>query len=264
MREVNDLDFPSIDATLPVGTQMVSDIDDAERETRQWLLQSLKVISGYPDVNTVGVKTWTDSTRPTTNPNENYLLGFNTDSEELELVDLTGESIKPFADISTSLKKEIALLAHPVGEYYWTSDSSFNPANEWGGTWERIQDGRVLISNNSSHAVGSTGGAETVTLSLSQLPPYTHSHAHTRGTMDITGSFIQAAHANYVATGAFYMTGTWAGNCAENSDSRPVAGFSAARSWTGSTSSDSFSFGGGQSHNNMQPYRTAICWHRTA
>jgi len=76
------------------------------------------------------------------------------------------------------MKKEIALMAHPVGEYYWTSDASFNPATAWGGTWERIQDGRVLISNNGSHSVGSTGGSETVTLSLAQLPKYTHSHKH--------------------------------------------------------------------------------------
>ena len=45
--------------------------------------------------------------------------------------------------------------------------------------------------------------------------------------------------------------------------------FDAASSWSGYTSWDStgassHAQGGGQAHNNMQPYRTAICWHRTA
>ena len=158
------LAFPEIVTTLPVGTQMVSTIDDFERETRSWLKQCMQQISGYPDVETVTVKGWTTATRPSTNPSSNYLLGYNTQTSSLELVGTNGSAIEI---LSNDIKKSIALMAHPVGEYYWTSNASFNPATAWGGTWERIQDGRVLISNNGSHAVGSTGGSETVTLSLS-------------------------------------------------------------------------------------------------
>lgn len=247
---------------------MVSTIDDFERETRTWLKQCMQEISGYPDVNTVGIKGWTTSTRPESNPNDNYLLGYNTQTSSLELVGANGSAIEI---LSPAIKKSIALLAHPVGEYYWTSNASFNPANEWGGTWERIQDGRCLISNNGSHSVGSTGGSETVTLSLSQIPshshPHTHSHSHDRGNMNITGTFAGGINTDNWS-GAFYKISSIPRmNDADGYHQK--TGFDASRSWTGRTSTDatgasSHAQGGGGSHNNMQPYRTAICWHRTA
>jgi hypothetical protein len=124
----------------------------------------------------------------------------------LELVGQNGAITEILSD---AVKKQIALVAHPVGEYYWTSNASFNPATAWGGTWERIQDGRCLISNNGSHSVGSTGGSETVTLSLSQIPshshPHTHKHKHTRGTMNITGRVPTGARFESYAQGAFKL-----------------------------------------------------------
>ena len=235
--------FPNIITNRPVGTQMVSTIDDFERETRTWLKQCMQSISGYPDVDTISVKGWTTATRPKSNPNGNYLLGYNTTTNSLELVNTKGNIIEVLSD---STKKSIALLAHPVGEYYWTSNTSFNPNTAWGGTWERIQDGRVLISNNGSHAVGSTGGAETVTLSLSQIPshshPHTHKHKHTRGTMNITGTFnpVWEINTTPIATGAFrYHRDVGNSNeCGDDGSARLVWDFDASRSWTGSTSED--------------------------
>lgn len=247
---------------------MVSTIDDFERETRTWLKQCMQQISGYPDVTTVRVLGWNNNTKPTSSPNGNYLLGYNTQLQSLELIGTNGASTPVLSD---SIKKQIALLAHPVGEYYWTSNASFNPATAWGGTWERIQDGRCLISNNGSHSVGSTGGSETVTLSLSQIPshshPHTHSHSHDRGTMNITGTFAGGIDTSNWS-GAFYkMSQIPRMNDADGHHMK--TGFDASRSWTGRTSTDStgassHAQGGGQAHNNMPPFRTAICWHRTA
>lgn len=272
MRGVNNLAFPNIQTNVPVGTQMVSTIDDFERETRSWLKQCMQQISGYPDLDTITVKGWTNSTRPSANPSTNYLVGYNTQTKALEVIDSNGQV--------QDIQRTVLLAAHPVGEYYWTSNTSFNPNTAWGGTWERIQDGRVLISNNSSHAVGSTGGAETVTLALTQIPPHqhphTHKHKHARGTMEITGKFgSEAQPSGYTGTspisGAFYLTD----NSSRAHISSNVGGinqdynFQASRSWSGYTTEDatgasSHAQGGGQAHNNMQPYRTAICWHRTA
>lgn len=251
---------------------MVSTIDDFERETRTWLKQCMQEISGYPDVNTIGVKSWTTNTRPDSNPNQNMLLGYNTTTGSLELIGQNGAVTEI---LSNAIKKQIALLAHPVGEYYWTSNTNFNPNTEWGGTWQRIQDGRVLISNNSSHSVGSTGGSETVTLSLSQIPshshPHTHKHKHSRGTMNIEGTFDgNVDDGNSAKTGAFYNTGTGFVGSNGNDEARGgVIGFDAKRSWSGHTNYDETSAsahaqGGGQAHNNMPPYRVAVCWHRTA
>lgn len=256
---------------------MVSTIDDFERETRSWLKQCMQEISGYPDVETVGVKSWTTATRPSSNPNSNLLLGYNTTTGSLELIGQNGATTEILSD---AVKKQIALVAHPVGEYYWTSNTSFNPNTAWGGTWERIQDGRCLISNNGSHSVGSTGGSETVTLTLSQIPshshPHTHNHSHDRGSMNITGTFGTGGQTPMLyrndTSGAFYNSGTDGtkyGRDNTNNDRTSKVTLDASRSWTGRTSTDStgassHAQGGGQAHNNMQPYRTAICWHRTA
>ena len=52
---------------------------------------------------------------------------------------------------------------YPVGSYYETSDTSFDPNVSWGGTWVEDTDGRVLVAVDSGtfSTVGDTGGAET-------------------------------------------------------------------------------------------------------
>lgn len=256
---------------------MVSTIDDFERETRTWLRQCMIEISGYPDVNTIGIKGWTNSTRPSSNPNGKYLLGYNTQTGSLEVIGTNGSVVQSINN------KSIALLAHPVGEYYWTSNTSFNPNTAWGGTWERIQDGRVLISNNSSHSVGSTGGSETVTLSKNNLPSITLEHNHGVGTYQIVGQvtstdddgqypeYLTTAE-SFVSSGALSM-----GDRVTNGMGVQLTGHYDAAAYktiklkadsthgfTGRSSNALTNVGGGTAHNNMQPYRTAVCWHRTA
>jgi len=244
---------------------MVSTIDDAERETRSWLKQCMETISGYPSFETTKIMVWDNSHRPNWT-GEGYLVGYNEDTSAIELIGVNGAGQTDVKYTMTDdMRKEIALLAHPVGEYYWTSNTSFNPNTAWGGTWERIQDGRVLISDTLSHQVGSTGGSETVTLTLNQLPYYRHAHRHDRGTMNITGKTGGAGvnSSSPTADGAFYKYGTGLGVDDNDYDNQLIA-FDASRSWTGETSEDEFEFGNDESHNNMQPYRVAVCWHRTA
>ena len=93
---------------------------------------------------------------------------------------------------------------------------------------------KFVIGAGGSYSLSATGGTTTqsVSIALKNIPP----HRHDRGDMNITGTFIQAAHGSPVATGAFYMTGKWAGSCAHKSDSREICGFDASRNWTGMTS----------------------------
>lgn len=60
-------------------------------------------------------------------------------------------------------------LFYPVGSYYETSDSSFNPNTAWGGTWVEDTTGTFTVAQTSSgdfSTVGATGGnaAHTHTL----------------------------------------------------------------------------------------------------
>ncbi len=121
--------------------------------------------------------------------------------------------------------------------------------------------GRFLLPSTVDEA-GAMGGGESATtdattssgtvgecvLTIDQIPAHTHtgttssagSHTHTRGTMNITGSFTQAAYgaaAENNTTGAFYINGSVGPACNE-SDSRPKTFFDASRSWEGETSSN--------------------------
>ena len=71
-------------------------------------------------------------------------------------------------------------------------------------------------------------------------------HTHTRGTMNITGTFFigKAGQTGngYGATGAFYYKGNAnnAGNSAQTGGTTPEFAFDASRSWTGSTSNPNY------------------------
>ena len=59
---------------------------------------------------------------------------------------------------------------YPVGSYYETSDTSFNPNVSWGGRWVLETEGKVHIGAGSTYTVGNTGG------SADAIVPY-HRHS---------------------------------------------------------------------------------------
>ena len=167
-------------------------------------------------------------------------------------------------------------LFYPVGSIY-TSTKNTNPAATLGGTWTQIKD-RFLLCAGDSYSAGATGGSATHThttgshtLTVAETP----AHTHTRGTMDITGTFrvdpdnawcrIASPTGAFTAdTDATRATGGSSGSSTVSS--RAV--FTASRSWTGATSS----VGEGAAHNhgntgstsNLPPYKVVYAWERTA
>ena len=112
----------------------------------------------------------------------NIFEGAAQDDMPLYQVLITGTSITSVTkvfDVIRSLST-MADMIYPVGSIYMNV-SDVNPGSLFGGTWERIQ-GRFLLGASSGHAAGSTGGAETVTLSAGNIPAHTHTipdHTHT-------------------------------------------------------------------------------------
>jgi len=179
--------------------------------------------------------------------------------------------------------KSIIDLLYPVGRIIISMDPT-NPATLYGGTWERIGSGRTIIDCGGGYTAGTPGGAATVTLTEAQMPKHKHSgttsesgdHAHTRGTMDITGRILSCEQPSRDYTqGAFYHAGEWGSNNgigANGSDGRWINYFKASNSWTGQTSTNgkhSHTFttseaGSGTAHNNMPPYMPAYIWRRIA
>ena len=64
-------------------------------------------------------------------------------------------------------------LVYPVGSIYWSSNNT-NPGTLFGGTWTQIKD-RFILAAGDSYSNGATGGAATVTLTVSNMPSHTHS-----------------------------------------------------------------------------------------
>jgi hypothetical protein len=119
---------------------------------------------------------------------------------------------------------------YPVGSVYINASVATNPATLLGfGTWTAFAAGRVLVGLNSGDTdfdtAEETGGAKTHTLTVDEMPAHTHSVPN-------SGSQNNS-----------FDSGTTVGN--------DVTGTS------GST-------GGGQAHNNLQPYIVVYMWKRTA
>lgn len=129
---------------------------------------------------------------------------------------------------------------YPVGSYYETSDTSFNPNTTWGGTWVEDTAGRTTVAYDSTQtefdSVGETGGEKTHKLIAAEIPSLTYNFTTSRP----------------VATQGGYPDGQYFGY----GSSEDVA----SRSYTNKITTNA----GGGSHNNLQPYIVVKRWHRTA
>ena len=127
---------------------------------------------------------------------------------------------------------ELIDILHPVGEYYETSNASFNPNTSWKGTWVLENDGTVLVSKSSTSGskfnttIGTIVGEETHTLIVDEIPKHTHKGKYGTGTGTSAG-----------------------GNCNTSY-------------WFSNNYNEET--GGDQPHNNVQPSKIVYRWHRTA
>lgn len=111
-----------------------------------------------------------------------------------------------------------------------TLDTEAKVIAQYGGIqWQKIE-GVFLLGQSAAHAIGSTGGEETHTLTVNEIPPHSHSF-------------------NAGAT------------CFADGGTNDVSQVAGSRNYQylaiGNT-------GGGQAHNNMPPYKTVYIWERTA
>lgn len=123
-------------------------------------------------------------------------------------------------------------LVYPIGSYYETDDQAFDPNTSWGGTWVLEAEGLVHVSAGQNYSVGDTGGEATHTLTVDEMP----NHHHTLSLWN---------------NGQHYS---------------PTSGnlFQWYSSAYGQQTANTSDVGGGQPHNNMQPYIVVNRWHRTA
>lgn len=138
------------------------------------------------------------------------------------------ESIKQ--SILESLKQTIIDAVLPVGIYISLSAAT-DPATLWGGAWERVDEGRTLISAGSTYTAGSTGGEATHTLINSEIP--SHNHAIWYPNESAGNNSAQIGYPSVASKSTYYAVGSNTGDV-----------------------------GGGEAHNNMPPYLAVYIWHR--
>ena len=143
-------------------------------------------------------------------------------------------------------------MYYPIGSYYETSDASFDPNIEWGGTWLEDTAGKVLVAKDEGTfgTVGNTGGSEE------------HRHDFKIGLAAhygaMVGDNLNGQGAYKYSTGGYAATGT-VGSALEvyiNSgiENTGITGTETIRESTGDTDIAS----------SLQPYIVIKRWHRTA
>lgn len=127
-------------------------------------------------------------------------------------------------DNLNAMQRELMKMIFPIGSRYITEDASTNPSSilEF-GTWERFK-GLIALgvdeNDTNMNAVGKTGGEKEHTLTTQEMP--SHTHGLNNNTL---------VNRNIAGTGGAQGTNV-------------VQGATITASNTG----------GGQAHNNMQPY----------
>jgi hypothetical protein len=151
---------------------------------------------------------------------------------------ITSTELAPGAVQASNLATSALEAAYPTGSIYMNADDSRDPSILLGfGTWAAFGAGRVLIGEGSdsddqttpetvSFTAGDEGGEYNHTLTIDEMP--SHNHGATSGQDDQFGSYFDAT--TRTNNGTIYTQNT----------------------------------GGGQAHNNLQPYIVVYMWKRTA
>lgn len=133
--------------------------------------------------------------------------------------------------ILNNMQVELMKLVFPIGSTYITQNNT-NPSEILKfGTWERVK-GKVLVgldeNDTDFNEIGKTGGKKTHTLTVDEMPSHTHTVNYSGGAGTSTGVTAMGAQ---LGTSSAIVQAT----------------------------------GGGQSHNNLQPYQVVgYMWRRTA
>ncbi len=107
-------------------------------------------------------------------------------------LNLTGD-VTGSVDFDSSESKDLSttvdpLVAYPVGSVY-ISVSTSSPATLFGGSWDKIASDLVLSSALTDSDLGTEGGSNTKTLSVSEIPSHTHEYKYSNQTqVEVKGS----------------------------------------------------------------------------
>ena len=156
----------------------------------------------------------------------------------------SGTSSSEFIEAFNNNFAKLMNAIYPVGSIYITV-SPTNPADIFGGTWQRIKD-RFLLAAGDTYSTGTTGGAATHTLTEGQLPVIEGEIAN-YAVQDDGGVSGNGVFSTIRATGTWVSFGTNSQIIPEGSNTTDIL---------------KLKFGSNQPHNNMPPYLVVNVWQR--
>lgn len=238
---------------------------------------ALSVVKGTPTSGEPTTPTYTDG---------NILEGASEAFYPLYSVTING--ITPSEPVSLfHMMANTVNCPFPIGSVLQMT-SATNPNDIYPGTtWQKIQ-GAFLLGSSSGHSLGTTGGAETVTLTSENMPAHTHTYAkansntnshtltvnqipsHSHGIKSNLGSILASfgvdASWTNSSSGAKLFTDS-------DSTSHRMSYVNATQATGGggghshginTTSTNSGSAGSGTAVNTMPPYKVVNMWERVA
>ena len=205
---VMEAESVSYDVVTPEGSENPSEEGWYELDDGDYVLSEDTVVDSgktYYAKTTSTVKKWD-------------LLGFNIDLSPYQKK-VMDSSVSVAGTTQTTVEGAISALAaamstidavYPVGTIYQNASVDTNPSTLFGvGTWEKIE-GKFLYGTATGIALGSPGGAPTVTLGMANIPK----HKHSIDLSALSGS-ISGSTGNVSGTGTTWNHGHPIGGASE-------------------------------------------------
>lgn len=225
--------------TQDLYNQWQSIIDKQESEFSEWLL-SLKDLLGEDTAEKLASELLDLNEAAITDvlledDTLYYVKGRNRDEDET--INIIDDVVAKVTNASNWIDK-----IYPVDSIYMSMNSE-NPSNHFGGTWQRIAEGRTLIGVNLNdsdfNTPNKTGGEKTHKLIEEEIPEMS-------ALVSIDGTLA-----------------TWGGTQTDCEQRVNLIG-DFGKNWNGVRLLYATISGGDKPHNNMSPYLTCYIWQRTA
>lgn len=152
------------------------------------------------------------------------------DSADIQINEVSGTD-----NINFTLKETCSLvnLLYPIGQIIIKGDNA-DYSNWLGFSWERTAVGKVLVGLDTTdtdfNTIGKTGGEKTHTLTVDEIPSHNHSVKYASNDTAFGDNYFTAGKKSSYETSNIPINNT----------------------------------GGGQAHNNLQPYQVVAYWKRIA